>query len=58
MDRSQFNTAPAAVKPEQVRREEPQQVEGAQRPAPAAPQVLDERLLAQVVGGLPRVGGW
>lgn len=57
MDRSQF--AAVAVQTESHEREAPQaQTPGEASLPPAAPQVLDERMLAQVVGGLPRVGGW
>ncbi|MBQ1765013.1 MAG: hypothetical protein IIZ92_19235 [Aquincola sp.] len=55
MAQSQFNAA-AAQAAQQVRTPAPQAATTAQKPA--APIVLDERLLGQVTGGLPRVGGW
>ncbi|MFN6992678.1 MAG: hypothetical protein ACK4PH_00600 [Aquincola tertiaricarbonis] len=55
MAQSQINAA-AAQAPQQVRTPAPQA--GAPVQKPAAPLVLDERMLGQVTGGLPRVGGW
>lgn len=57
MDRSPFAAAVAPVETQERDAQQPQAA--ADKPvAPNAPQVLDERMLAQVVGGLPRVGGW
>jgi hypothetical protein len=58
MDRSQFAAAPAA-QADQARHEALRTMAPKSEQTPAAPQVLDERMLAKVVGGgLPRTGGW
>lgn len=58
MDRSQF--APIPVVPAEKARHEALRAKApGSEQTPAAPQVLDERMLAKVVGGgLPRTGGW
>lgn len=55
MAQSQYNAA-AAQASQQGRTPAPQT--GATAQKPAAPIVLDERMLSQITGGLPRVGGW
>lgn len=55
MAQPQFAAA-ANQAPQQVRTAAQPQTAPAQKPA--APLVLDEQMLSQVTGGLPRVGGW